>query len=47
MAHNLMQKGHQLIVYDLVESAVQEAVGAGAQKAGSPAEVDLVAFQKF
>ena len=40
MAQNLMQKGHRLIVFDLVQSAVQEAVAAGAQKAGSPAEVD-------
>ena len=39
MPHNLIQSGHRLVVFDLVESAMQDAVGAGAQRAGSPAEV--------
>ena len=39
MAHNLIQSGHRLVVFDLVDSAVQDTVGAGAQRAGSPAEV--------
>ena len=39
MAHNLIQSGHRLVVFDLVESAMQDAVSAGAQRAGSPAEV--------
>ena len=39
MANNLIQSGHRLVVFDLVESAMQDAVGAGAQRAGSPAEV--------
>ena len=39
MAHNLIQSGHRLVVFDLVESAMQDIVGAGAQRAGSPAEV--------
>ena len=39
MAHNLIQSGHRLVVFDLVDSAMQDAVGAGAQRAGSPAEV--------
>ena len=39
MANNLIQSGHRLVVFDLVKSAMQDAVGAGAQRAGSPAEV--------
>lgn len=39
MANNLLQKGHKLVVYDIAESAVSQAVSAGATKASSPAEV--------
>lgn len=39
MANNLLQKGYQLVVHDVVESAVSVAVSAGAKKASSPAEV--------
>ena len=39
MANNLLQKGHKLVVYDIMESAVSQAVSAGAVKATSPAEV--------
>ena len=39
MAHNLIQSGHRLVVFDLMDSAMQDAVGAGAQRVGSPAEV--------
>ena len=39
MVHNLIQSGHRLVVFDIVESAMQDIVGARAQRAGSPAEV--------
>ncbi len=39
MANNLLQKGHKLVVYDIAEAAVSQAVSAGAVKATSPAEV--------
>lgn len=39
MANNLIQKGYQLVVHDTVESAVSQAVSAGAKRASNPAEV--------
>ena len=39
MAHNLLAKGHRLVVCDLVQSSVAELVQAGAEAAGSPAQV--------
>ena len=39
MANNLLQKGKKLIVYDVVDSAMKQAVSAGARHASSPAEV--------
>ena len=39
MANNLIQKGYQLVVHDVVESAVSQAVSSGAKRASSPAEV--------
>jgi 3-hydroxyisobutyrate dehydrogenase len=36
MAHNLLKAGHQLTVFDLNPSAVQQLVDAGAKSAGSP-----------
>ena len=39
MANNLLQKGHKLVVYDLVKSSVDAAVAAGATAAQSPAQV--------
>ena len=47
MAHNLIQSGHRLVVFDLVDSAMQDAVGAGAQRAGSPAEVGGAKYMYF
>lgn len=41
MASNLVKKGHQLVVFDVVQSAVQSAVAAGAIKADSPSQVRL------
>ncbi len=38
MANNLLQKGHKLVVYDLVKSSVDSAVAAGATAAQSPAQ---------
>lgn len=40
MANNLINKGHKLVVYDLVQSSVDSAVAAGAVKADSPSQVD-------
>lgn len=39
MANNLIKKGHQLVVFDLVRPAVDAAVAAGATKADSPSQV--------
>lgn len=39
MAKNLLAAGYDLIVYDIVQEAVDEVAAAGAQKAGSIAEV--------
>ena len=39
MAANLLSRGKNLIVFDVVASSVEQLVGAGAVKAGSPAEV--------
>ena len=39
MAKNLLKAGYELIVYDLVKEAVEELGQAGAQMAGSIAEV--------
>lgn len=39
MANNLIQKGHKLVVYDLVKASVDTAVAAGATAAESPAQV--------
>ena len=47
MAHNLIQSGHRLVVFDLVDSAMQDAVSAGAQRAGSPAEVRREGKDKY
>lgn len=39
MALNLLKSGHRLVVFDPVTSAVEAAVEAGAERAGSPADV--------
>ena len=39
MAQNLLKKGHRLVVYDVMESAVKTAVATGAVKADSPSQV--------
>ncbi|MEO8859416.1 MAG: NAD(P)-dependent oxidoreductase [Burkholderiaceae bacterium] len=39
MARNIMSKGHQLVVFDVVPAAVDALVAAGARSAGSPREV--------
>ena len=39
MSRNLLKAGHQLVVYDVVESAVDEIVAAGAAKGESAADV--------
>jgi 2-hydroxy-3-oxopropionate reductase len=39
MSRNLLKAGHQLVVYDVVESAVDEIVAAGAAKGDSAADV--------
>lgn len=39
MANNLLEKGKKLIVYDVVDSSLKQAVSAGARQASSPAEV--------
>lgn len=41
MAQNLIQKGHQLVVYDVVKASMDVAVTAGAIKADSPFQVSL------
>ena len=44
MANNLLQKGHKLVVYDLVKASVDSAVAAGATAATSPAQVNCKPF---
>jgi 2-hydroxy-3-oxopropionate reductase len=39
MSKNLLKAGYQLVVCDIVKSAVEELVSAGAQAAGTPKEV--------
>ncbi len=39
MSKNLLKAGHELVVYDIVPSSVQELVAAGASAAGSSREV--------
>ena len=39
MAKNLLKAGKSLVVYDIVPTAVEELVGAGAQKGTSPKDV--------
>jgi 2-hydroxy-3-oxopropionate reductase len=39
MSKNLLKAGYQIVVCDIVESAVEEPVSAGAQSAGTPEEV--------
>ncbi len=39
MSRNLLKAGHELVVYDVVESAVDEIVAAGAAKGESAADV--------
>lgn len=39
MAKNLLKAGYELVVYDIIQSAVEEVVAAGATAAGSPKEV--------
>ncbi|MFZ5828104.1 MAG: 2-hydroxy-3-oxopropionate reductase [Bacillota bacterium] len=39
MAKNLMKAGHELLVYDIVPTAVEDVVAAGATAATSPADV--------
>lgn len=39
MANNLINKGHQLVVFDVVKPALDIAVAAGAIKADSPSQV--------
>ncbi len=39
MAKNLLKAGYSLVVYDIVPSAVEDVVKAGAQGAGSSKEV--------
>ncbi|XP_076631709.1 3-hydroxyisobutyrate dehydrogenase, mitochondrial isoform X1 [Colletes latitarsis] len=39
MARNLLKKGHQLVVYDINESAVSNLKAAGAHVASNPADV--------
>ena len=39
MAKNLLKAGKSLVVYDIVPAAVEELVGAGAQKGTSPKDV--------
>ncbi len=39
MAHNLLERGHRLVVYDMVPSAVEPFSREGVVVAKSPAEV--------
>lgn len=39
MANNLIKNGQKLVVFDLVKSAVDTAVAAGAIKADNPSQV--------
>ena len=39
MSKNLLKAGYQLVVYDIVAAAVEEVVGAGAEKGSSPRDV--------
>ena len=39
MAKNLLKAGYELVVYDIIRSAIEEVVAAGATAAGSPKEV--------
>lgn len=39
MAVNLMKKGHNVVVYDVVGSSMEQLVGSGATAAASPKEV--------
>ena len=39
MAKNLLKAGYELVVYDIIQAAVEEVVAAGATAAGSPKEV--------
>lgn len=41
MAQNLMKKGHNLVVYDLVKPAMEKAEAAGAIRAEKPSQVSL------
>jgi 2-hydroxy-3-oxopropionate reductase len=39
MSKNLLKAGYPLVVYDIVPAAVEEVVGAGAEKGTSPKDV--------
>ena len=39
MASNLLKNGRKLVVYDIADGAVSQAVSMGASRASSPAEV--------
>ncbi|KYZ74789.1 2-hydroxy-3-oxopropionate reductase [Anaerosporomusa subterranea] len=39
MAKNLLKAGYELVVYDIIQAAVEEVVAAGATAVGSPKEV--------
>ena len=39
MAKNLLQKGEQVVAFDVDKSSLEAAVAAGAEAASSPAEV--------
>jgi 2-hydroxy-3-oxopropionate reductase len=39
MSRNLLKAGYPLVVYDIVPAAVEEVVGAGAEKGASPKDV--------
>jgi 2-hydroxy-3-oxopropionate reductase len=39
MSKNLLKAGYPLVVYDIVPAAVEEVVGAGAEKGASPKDV--------
>jgi 3-hydroxyisobutyrate dehydrogenase len=45
MANNLLKKGHQVVVYDVVKDSVEQAVKEGASSASSPADVAVQSTQ--
>jgi len=39
MSRNLLKAGHQLVVYDIDQSAIHELASVGAQPGASPSDV--------